>query len=205
MTPKEEFSAFCKENISTLCEDLARKFRRLAGEAEDLVSQAVLQTLEKIRMDKDFRPENGWRRWVWVVASNRALDRLKQCEHAAYAVMMPQGHNAEVLQPVDPALSPSEACTEKERRERQSVGFSEVLREFCRWCESRPNGHKMKEVYERSLRGQKPAAIAKETGLARGTVDQHLKRARDWLLDRVRQADVHQSVFLTLHRRKPEE
>ena len=61
-----------------------------------------------------------------------------------------------------------------------------------------------KEVYERALRGQKPAEIAEAMRLSRGNVDVHLKRARDWILERARQSDVHGTVFQTLHRRKPE-
>jgi hypothetical protein len=33
-------------------------------------------------------------------------------------------------------------------------------------------------------------------------VDQHLKRARDWILARVREEDVDRSLFATLHRQK---
>jgi len=83
--------------------------------------------------------------------------------------------------------------------------LSQVLTEFCRRCEARPEMLKQKEIYERSLRGQKPAAIAAALGIERGTVDVHLKRARDWIRERVRQADVDRSLFLTLHRRKPAE
>jgi DNA-directed RNA polymerase specialized sigma24 family protein len=78
------------------------------------------------------------------------------------------------------------------------VLLSQVLKEYCRHCEERPERLKQKEVYERALRGQRPAEIAQAMDITRNSVDQHLHRARKWIMERVRQADVHHSVFSSL-------
>ncbi|MCL6508920.1 MAG: hypothetical protein K6T59_18080, partial [Bryobacteraceae bacterium] len=80
--------------------------------------------------------------------------------------------------------------------------LSDVLREFTAWCESsqRRGGPLMKELYERRVRGQEMAQIVQAMGLMRNSADQMLKRARDWVLERIRQRDVDQTVFQTILR-----
>ena len=82
--------------------------------------------------------------------------------------------------------------------------MSQILEGFCRRCEAQPEMLKRKEVLERNARGQKPAEIAAAMNITRRNVDTLLSRAREWIMERVRQADVDRSEFLTLHRRKPE-
>jgi len=113
------------------------------------------------------------------------------------------GSDQAAWEPADKRPSPSAELAEHQRRTRQGLMLSDVLAAFCRWCEGRPEGLKMKEAYERSLRGERPADIAAAMGMSRAGVDTSLSRARQWVLQRVRQADVDQSVFLTLHRRVP--
>jgi len=88
---------------------------------------------------------------------------------------------------------------ESERRLRQGLLLSDILREFVSLCEQLPTGHLRKTIYERALRGEKPLAIAGALALNRNSVDQHLKRARDWILDRIQRKDVDRSVFRTLY------
>ena len=201
-----EFAAVYREKYDLLCDYLERKFPRFDRAAcEDLAQLAATETLEQIRQS-DFRPETDWWSWLRWLASKRALDYLRERERIAFErVATAQGDSSRPgREPADLPAAPSQVLAEAERRGRQMTMLSDILQEYCRECEARPERLKQKEIYERALRGQKPAEIAAAMGMARGTVDVHLKRARDWVLQRARQADVHRSVFLTLHRRKPE-
>lgn len=211
---QETLEGFLAAGRAQLVAYAKRKFPRLAEEAEDLVQQAVAETLERVHHG-GFRPEAGWGPWLRSLVTHRAVDRLRQWERRAWVQLAglerrpePADHRsphsplAEV--PDQQALGPPTQLAEAERRQRQGLLLSHVLAEFCQWCERRPERLALKEAYERSLRGQSAAQIAEAMKMDRQYVDQWLHRARTWVLDRVRQADVDRSVFLTLHRRKPE-
>ncbi len=203
---EDDFAAVYRDNFEKLCAALHRKFPRLDDSTcADLAQVAAKETLHKIR-DENFQPKKDWWTWLLWLASHRALDYLRQFEIVAFeSLAAGRGEsNTSVWQPPDPGSPPSQVLAEAERRGRQGLTLSEILAEFCRWRESLPDGYKMKEIYERSLRGQKTADIAVATGELPGTVDVTITRARKWILARTRQADVHRSIFLTLHRRKPE-
>lgn len=192
---------------------LTQAFRRLGDEADDILQEAVTETVRRLRTE-GFRPQVGWIGYLRTVARHRAIDRLRSWEFrlfqrlgtggAADEADPSAGSAGDRAEPAEQRPGPPTQLLEAERRSRQGLLLSEVLEEFSRWCESRPNRLAIKEAYERSLRGQPPAAIAAGLGLAPGEVYTLLNRAREWVFQRVRQADVDRSVFLTLHRRKGE-
>ena len=204
---ESELTAVYQEQFEHLLNYLRRKFPRLdRSDCEDLAQLAFVETLQKVR-NSGFEPEKGWWAWLRWLASNRAIDYLRQHEVSSFEAIakQPGGSPPGSLQPLDRRMEPpSRVLAEAERRDRQITMLSQILREFCRRCEKHPEMYKQKEVYERALRAQKPTEIAAAMGISRNNVDAHLKRARDWVLNRARQSDVHRSVFLTLHRRKPE-
>lgn len=192
---------------------LIRLFPRLGDEVDDLLQEVVTETLRRLRRE-GFCPERGWGvYWRWL-ARRRACDRLRTWERQMFqrlgsgvwaddADSSSKGEG-DALESIDPRPGPDKPLLEAERRGRQGLMLSEVLEEFCRWCESRPERSRIKEAYERSLRGQQPAEIAAGLGISADEVYLLLNRARTWVLERVRQSDVDRSVFLTLHRRKKE-
>jgi RNA polymerase sigma factor (sigma-70 family) len=188
---------------------LVRAFDRLRDEADDILQDALAETLRRVR-DEAFSPQAGWIGYLRVVARHRAIDRLRSWERRLFQHLgtddrgSTAGPSRESSDVVDPRPGPSEQLDEAERRGRQGLLLSEVLEEFCRWCEACPERLSIKEAYERSLRGEQPAAIAAGLGISPGEVYTQLNRARQWVLERIRQADVDRSVFLTVHRRKGE-
>jgi len=198
---------------AALCRYVHYAFPRLAGQAEDIVQEAVLETLRRVRREA-FRPKTGWPAWLRVVVRSRAIDRLRSWERRVFRQMAsgvardgadPGGRpSSDDGGPTDARPGPRTGLVEAERRGRQGLLLSQVLEEFCRWCEARPERAALKETYERSLRGQQPAEIAVAMGLPAARVYDYLNRARQWVFDRIRQADVDRSIFLTLHRRKRE-
>jgi DNA-directed RNA polymerase specialized sigma24 family protein len=208
MTPEEEFNAVYREKFDELCDYLQRKFPRLGRNDDyaDVAQVAYVETLEKIRTE-GFWPKTNWWNWLRWLAAHRAIDHLRQHEIASLeALATAAGESTgSGWQPPDRGVPPSQVLAEAERRGRQGITMSQILAEFCRWCESRPDGFKMQETYERRMRGQIPADIAFSMRVERNAVDATIKRARDWVVNRVRQADVHRSVFVTMIGGKPEE
>jgi len=201
MSCDDPWSVFEARFRGPLCHYLRRKFPRLADQAEDILHTVVAEALAQSRTRPWTAEELA--RWLRVAASHRALDGLRSIERSVLLQLSGLESDQAPWEPADKRASPSAELAEHQRRARQGLMLSDVLVAFCRWCESRPEGLKMKEAYERSLRGQRPADIAAATGMSRASVDTSLSRARQWVLQRVRQADVDQSVFLTLHRRLP--
>lgn len=208
-----ELTAVFKTHRAALTAWVERAFPRLAGQADDLVQEALLETLRRVR-DEGFSSQVDWRQWLRVVTRSRALDCLRNWERRVFRHLASTGgrdDTGQALQDssanplaVDREPDPQSDLTRRERRGRQGLLLSQVLQQFCRWCEARPERAAVKEAYERSLRGQQPAEIAEAMGISPARVYEHLNRARSWLFDRIRQADVDRSVFLTLHRCKPE-
>jgi RNA polymerase sigma factor (sigma-70 family) len=199
-----DLTAAYEANFERLVDFLERNFSRLgrAG-SEDLVQRVMIEALCKVRSEEGFQPDADWPAWLRWACKMRALDFLR-CHERASLVAIASGSRGSVggvVEAREPHPSPSRVLLEAERRGRQTLVLSQVFREFCQRCEQR-GMHQHKEVYERSLRGQKPDQIAAATGLTRNNVDQHLKRARDWILARVREEDVDRSLFATLHRQK---
>jgi len=192
---------------------LQHGFRRLADEADDILQDVFAETVRRVRAER-FCPRIGWVGWLRMVARHRAIDRLRQLERRVLE-RLASGGRPEIAgrtsgarpgddHPADQAPGPKTQLAEAERRRRQGILLSNVLEQFCRWCEGSGRRLPMKEAYERSLRGQQPAEIATAMGISANEVYNLLNRARHWVFERIRQADVDRSVFLTLHRRKPQ-
>ncbi|GIW93025.1 MAG: hypothetical protein KatS3mg110_1066 [Pirellulaceae bacterium] len=190
---------------------LQQAFERLYDQADDILHDAFTETLRRIRSE-GFCSSAGWITYLRVVARNRAIDRLRSCERRIFRQLASHSTSGDSsgssaanlgVMAIDSEPGPSTRVAEDERRSRQGILLSQVLEEFCRWCESKSSRLLMKEAYERSLRGQKPFEIAAAMGIAPSDVYSLLHRARNWIFDRIRQADVERSVFLTLYGHGP--
>uniref|UniRef100_A0A7C4QWZ1 Sigma-70 family RNA polymerase sigma factor n=1 Tax=Schlesneria paludicola TaxID=360056 RepID=A0A7C4QWZ1_9PLAN len=204
-----ELVAAFSAHQSALRHWLVQAFGRLRDEVDDILQDALAEVLHRVRTEA-FSPQMGWVGYLRVVARHRAIDRLRDWERRLFRGLgsgeawRTDDLTRDSPHVTDPRPGPAEQAVEAERRGRQGLLLSEVLEEFCRWCESRPQRLPMKEAYERSLRGEQPAQIAAGMGLPAHEVYTLLNQARTWVVQRIRQADVDRSVFLTLHRRKGE-
>jgi|GEM_PF-822205 RNA polymerase sigma factor (sigma-70 family) len=193
----------------TLRRYLVRAFPRLQDEAEDILQEAFLHAMERLRAGES-NAVGDWPSWFRTVVRNRAIDRLRKWERRAFRQLSQQKNSrsssrssssretCSSTDPSDPTPSPATQTIEKERRTRQGLLLSDVLAAFCRYCEANPTRLPMKEAYERVLRGQSPKQIAQAMALKPEEVHQLIYRARHWMLDRIRQTDVDRSVFMTL-------
>lgn len=181
---------------------LASAFRRLADEAEDILHNVWLEAYTKASTE-GFVPKGGWEKWLWMLARSRAIDRLREMERRIFVSMAKSQNESDrspqIGEPADGLSSPSEHLAEHERRHRQGLLLSEVLAEFCRWCEEKPQRSVIKEAYERALHGQNPGEIAQAMGADSNSVYQWLHQAREWIRKRLSQKDVNRSVFVTLY------
>lgn len=212
-----EFQAAWADCQKSLREYLVRAFPRLASEADDILQEVFLEAIQRSRAEGTPSVVD-WRGWCRTAVRHRAIDRLRRWERRAFRQLSGQktSNSSESFdssrpsdssgkEPVDSAPGPATQAAEKQRRARQGLLLSEVLVAFCRFCEAKAARLKMKEAYERVLRGQKPDEIAAALGLPPAEVHQLLYRARQWILERIRQADVDRSVFVTLFAGKGEQ
>ncbi len=186
---------------------IGRAFPALSDEADDILQDVWEEALLAAAAGQDLG--SGWffQRVRW-----RALERKRPAERWAFAQLsggtssgtVPESSSSD-SSPASPAPGPSTELAEAERRHRQGLLLSDVLQEFTRWCEEKPRRLVIKEVYERSIRGQQPAQIAAATGLSPQEVYDYASQARKWVLERLRRSDVDCSVFLTLQRIKPQQ
>ncbi len=215
-----------ERNLTRLQAYLRKAFPNLKERVQDVVQEVLCEVLgvlrsstepaghsfEKIqtllnRMDYYRRQglswEETWMRYMRRLLRWRAIDLLRAREFSCFESLTsqtPEDSSATQLEPQAEIADPSIILGEEERRQRQVRLLSDIFREFVSWCESTAQGALKKEVYERRLRDQKPDMIARVLGLERNHVDQLIKRARDWIRERIERRDVHRSVFLTLHR-----
>ncbi len=183
---------------------LRRAFPRLRDEAKDVLQDVFAEALQR-------NPEGeNLRSWLYTAVRHRALDRLRRWERRAFEQLaLSQGSSSGSSRssdtaPAAKAPGPSTQALEAERRGRQGILLSQVLEEFVRWCEKRPGRLRIKEAYERALRGEPPARIAQAMQVPREQIYEWLRQARSWVYQRIRHEDVEGSVFLTLHRVKPD-
>ena len=210
---ERELTEVYQSALGSLQDWLVRSFPRLRNDAEDILQSAYLELIQRVRI-QGVSPGTNWETALRQLARQRAIDRLRSVEYRIFRQMtggtdedtetgedMPQ-----VSENVEGRMPPpvAEVAT-RERRTRQGLLLSNVLEEFCSWCESVPSRLVIREAYERSLRGQKPAEIAEAMGLPAVQVHSLLHQAREWVYERVKKHDVNRSVFLTLHRRKKED
>lgn len=184
---------------------VASRFPRLRNSSDDLIQDVLLEVLQSTETPQDPTSTEQWFAFLCRRLRWRAIDRLRELERQALSSLASgssgdssSSQRSSGANPTATGPAPPLAAMEAERRHRQVLLLSDVLREFTRWCESRSNGFRMKELYERRLRDQSPSAIMEAMGMTRAAFDQTLKRARDWILNRVKQHDVHHSVFQTI-------
>lgn len=193
-TSERELTSAYTQHRDELCGVLRRRFPQL--DPEDLLQDVWVKILPKAQ--EGWRPDESWRAYLREAVLHRGIDVLRRHEIKSLDALAGN-------QPADSGPSPSDAMQEGERRHRQGLTLSDIMKDYVRRCESRPVMLKQKEIYERLLRGQKQEDIVKAMGVKRGALDQAIRRARDWFQARICQADVHRSVFLTLHGQKPQE
>ena len=177
-------------------------FPRLADEAGDLLQEVWLELQSKVE-SPGFQAPRNCESWLRMLVRSRAIDRLRSMERQAFRSLTGKqdvdSDNPGSPEPEDTGPSPATRIIEQERRRRQGLLLSDVLVEFCRWCEKKPQRLAIKEAYERSLHGQTPAQIAEAMGVSPESVYQWLHQAREWVRQRVAERDVERSVFLTLY------
>lgn len=177
-------------------------FPRLAHDVDDLLQEIWLELQTKV-VSSDFQAPRNCESWLRMLVRSRAIDRLRSMERQVFlSLTNTRGDASEGRERVeleDNGPSPATHAVEQERRRRQGLLLSDVLVEFCRWCEERPQRLAIKEAYERSLHGQSPAQIAAAMGVPPASVHQWLHQAREWVRQRVAERDVERSVFLTLY------
>ena len=180
---------------------LAESFhQRSKGDREEMLHETWIDVGQALANNPKFAPDHKWETWLGVVARHAALRWLRRQERRWLQMIADKS--------ADPALaaempSPSAIVAEIERRDRQTLLLSDILREYVARCEQKQM-QTQKEIYERRLRGQEPTQIASEMGVSEDNVYQHLKRARDWIMERIQQADVARSVFQTFLRPRRE-
>ena len=188
-------------HIPDLRQFLSAKFGRLSeADREDIVQEVCLGVWKRLSVTPDFVPDSPWTTYLARAAINAALSSLKREERGWFQTLADES--------ADPALasampSPSAIADESDRRSRQTLLLSDILREYVTRCEEKQM-QTQKEIYERRLHGQEPTQVAAEMGVSEDNVYQHLKRARDWIMDRIQQADVARSVFQTFLRPRRE-
>lgn len=196
-----------------------RTFPRLHQDAEDILQTVLQQVFSALNSNERWEPLRrrlewdlaqgdawpmAWRRCLQRLLRWRALDLLRHFEKQALLQLFAQHSETSSFSLIEPydedAPPPDVLLHEHERRRRQVLWLSDIFAEFVSWCEShgRADGCRMKEVYERRLHGQLAGDIAAAMGMTRNHVDQTIKRAREWIDRRIRERDVHCSVFVTL-------
>lgn len=205
---ESELLKLYQDSFSRLCQHLERKYRVLDyGACEDAVAEAHGEALEKCR--SGFQPKSDWwTYWRWL-ADKRALDRVRKIERektVSIATLSEDSSGAE-WEPADRdgppdqiAMAREEVSREVDRERKRNVRkrkmLSEILKEFTSECEKNKR-LSQKQAYERLLRGQKADQIAIAMTIERNHVYQLIRRSREWLSERIRQKDVHESVFNT--------
>lgn len=202
MTPKQTFEAFVGAETRNLVDWLKRTFPRLdLAECEDLVQLAVQQTWEKLCHEPEFSPKEGWQAWLRSVARYRALDFLRRCEALSLEAFAKHDHDTSSglgkWEPAHPGLSPSAVLRQQEHGQRRQTLLSDVLGDYCRHCE-KYGTYTQREVFERSVRGQKSQEIAREMGLAEQRVHEHRSRAFQRIRQDIAHRDPNHSVLSSL-------
>lgn len=190
---------------------LQAAFPRLKDQAADILQNAFIELLQRIRT-QNWHPQQDWLSLLRQLARQRAIDYLRSWEQRVFRQLEATKSQAETSEgsssgPSHPPAAeptPDSQVVGAERRTRQGLLLSEILSEFCCWCEARTSRLAVREAYERALCGQRPADIARNMGVSPAQVYSLLHQAREWIYQRIRQRDVNRSVFLTLFRVKGE-
>lgn len=175
------------------------------ADRQDAVQTVFVQTIAK---GADFVPSEGTLcTYLCKAAFYAALEISKKHERGWFQ-QMADGAAAEVIDSnVLPPLAAqvreeeeqSRIAAEVNRRGRQQLLLSDMLQEYVQRCELN-HWQTEREVYERRLHGQDAKVIMAAMGITRANFDKKLQLARDWIKQRMRQADVDRSVFQTFLR-----
>lgn len=180
--------------IPSLYTFLRSHCHRMQSHHDDIVQEVILDILKYLQTHPAFMPYS-WEAYLCGVLKTVIIRYLKKEERIW--LHNPGDESAVVTDRRD---GPDTIFAEVERRERQSLLLSDILREFASHCEEKRGMHVHKEIYERRWCAQTPRIIANEMGLTEDNVNKHLDRAREWLIKRIQQADVSKSVFQTFLR-----
>lgn len=183
------------EHIPYLRRFLAAHFGGLSNDHEDIVQEFCMGVSTLLDNNPTFVPKHGWKTYLTSVAINEAKKCWKEIERGWFQTLADESAGPAVASNMP---SPSTIVSETERRGRQTLLFSDILREYVSRCEEQAM-QTQKEIYERRVRGQEPPEIAERMGLSENNVHKPLQRARGWVRKRIQAADVDRSVFQTFH------
>ncbi len=177
---------------------LDQKFPSLRREDRNDIIRFVLQkeVVERLQEDVDFSPPRDWHAWLVCIANHETINFIRaQKRRPSFQPLD--------FEPMDSAATPSQILSAIAKPERRVRSLSEVLQEYCRQCEedARPK-HQTKrweerEVFERSLRGQKNADIAGQMRLDAQRAFDLLHDAREAIRRIIGAADAEGSLFGT--------
>ena len=188
------------EHLAYLRIFLKGRYRRLSdADREDLVQEVCTGVATLLARNPGFVPEHGWKTYLTRAAINAAIARLRELERNWFQSLAVGADESAPPAIASAMLNSSAIADEADRRGRQTLLLSDILREYVARCEQKQM-QTQKEIYERSLRGQEPTRIAADMGVSEDSVYQAKKRARDWVMDRIQQADVDRTVFQTFLR-----
>ena len=196
----DELEATFRAQRSSLVGWLRRQFDVLSEpECEDVVQFAFLQAIKAIE-GGDFHLTHTWMAWLRQVARNAAISYLRGMEEQSLDALA-AGHGSEDRSerrsiPLSDhgALTPSQYLAKAERGERRRLLVSDLLRSYVAHVEQYGMWVQA-EVFERSLRGQKPAQMALEMELPPARVYEHRARAFEWLRGKIHQQDSRGSIL----------
>lgn len=170
-------------------ESIHRKFRPkllryLAGlvgadEAADLTQVTMIKVSQHL---PDFRRECSLATWIYRIATNVALDRLRQREPDRVSIDFHEDEAADDRTSAALQVASAESCAARQE-------MSSCIREFV---DTLPEHYRLVLLLS-EVEGLADAEIADATGLSLGTVKIRLHRARASLRDRLR-------AGCTLHR-----
>lgn len=172
------------------------------AECEDLVQFAFLRALEQLA-DPGFSLEHTWAAWLKRVAVNAAISFVRRVEAWSLEALAAGGGDGDgsdqsSLPITDRGmLTPSQILAADERSERRRMLVSDLLRDYVCYVEKN-RMWTQREVFERSLRGQDAAGIARDMGLPPQRAYEHRARAFQWIREQVDQRDSRGSVLASV-------
>lgn len=201
MSPRDELEAAYVAERERVIRELNRLYRSLThDDCEDLVQLAFFHALQECQKP-GFALQQTWLAWLRTVARNRTLDYLRRREAWSLDALLRNATSGDgsdaAFEPPQRGLTPSQVLQQAERGERRRVLVSDLLADYVAHVE-KYDMRLQREVFERSLRGQKPAEIAAEMSLPPQRIFDHRSRAFEWIRQQVAQRDVHGSVLATV-------
>ncbi len=197
---KESLEKTFRTQRASLIWELRARFEVLNEQhCEDLVQFAFQQALPQLALGT-FVLTHTWRAWLQRVAINAALSHLRRMEELSLNALTGAPADDDGSEPGPQpiadrvALTPSQLLEVAERGERRRTLVSDLLRDYVQHVE-RYQSWTQAEVFERSLRGQAVARVAKEMRLPAQLVYGHRARAFDWWRSRCDERDCRGSIL----------